>query len=112
HGTMARYVSNMRPENAPIFAFTPSEHIYRHLTLCWGTHPVLLDFTSDPNTTIEAAERYLREAGLTELNDNLVVLSDLRAGDSQIDSIQVRQAKGDYAGASIPQNTDAESMMD
>ncbi|MDQ6625300.1 MAG: pyruvate kinase [Verrucomicrobiota bacterium] len=112
HGTMARYVSNMRPENAPIFAFTPSEHIYRHLTLCWGTHPVLLEFTSDPNTTIEAAERYLREAGLTELNDNLVVLSDLRAGDSQIDSIQVRQAKGDYAGASIPQDTDAESMMD
>ena len=112
HGTMARYVSNMRPENAPIFAFTPSEHIYRHLTLCWGTHPVLLEFTGDPNTTIEAAEGYLRSQGLTKFNDNLVVISDLRAGDSQIDSIQVRQAKGDDPEASIPSNTDAVSMMD
>jgi pyruvate kinase len=112
HGTMARYVSNMRPLHAPIFAFTPFEHIYRHLALCWGTHPVLLQFTGDPNSTIEAAERYLREARLTQLGDNLVVLSDLRAGDSQIDSIQVRQAKGDNPEASIPPNTDEESMMD
>jgi pyruvate kinase len=112
HGTMARYVSNMRPQHAPIFAFTPSEHIYRHLALCWGTHPVLLEFTGDPNTTIEAAERYLRDAGCTKMNDNLVVISDLRAGDSQIDSIQVRQAKGENPEASIPPNTDEESMMD
>src|SRR5438093_6934077 len=44
HGTMARYVSNMRPENAPIFAFTPSENVCRQLALCWGTQPVVIDF--------------------------------------------------------------------
>jgi pyruvate kinase len=60
HGTMARYVSNMRPERAPIFAFTPSEHICRQLAICWGVHPVLLEFTDNPNTTIDAAEAYLR----------------------------------------------------
>ena len=112
HGTMARYVSNMRPEHAPIFAFTPSEHICRQLALCWGTHPVLLGFTDDPNSTIEAAEKYLREAGLTEANDNLVVLSDLRAGDCQIDSIQVRQARGVDADVSIYRGANDESMMD
>ena len=48
HGTMARYVSNMRPEHAPIFAFTPSESVYRQLALCWGTEPVRLDFSADP----------------------------------------------------------------
>jgi len=112
HGTMARYVSNMRPEHAPIFAFTPSEHICRQLALCWGTHPVLLDFTDDPNSTIEAAEKHLREAGLTEANDNLVVLSDLRAGDCQIDSIQVRQARGVDADVSISRGANDESMMD
>src|SRR5438067_545029 len=42
HGTMARYVSNLRPQHAPIFAFTPSEHICRQLALCWGTHPAVL----------------------------------------------------------------------
>ena len=109
HGTMARYVSNLRPDNAPIFAFTPSEYVCRQLALSWGTHPVLLEFTDDPNTTIEAAEKYLSAAGLTQAGDNLVVLSDLRAGGTQVDSIQVRQAKdaANPSAASVD-----ESMMD
>src|SRR5437763_12814869 len=63
HGTMARNTSNLRPEPATIFAFTPSEEVRRQLALCWGTYPIRLEFTDDPNATIEAAERYLRDAG-------------------------------------------------
>ncbi len=111
HGTMARYVSNMRPERAPIFAFTPHPHIYRQLALCWGVAPVQLPFTDDPNSTIEAAETYLREHGLAKANDSLIVLSDLRADDRQIDAIQVRQARGTVAATEIA-ITDEESMMD
>ncbi len=111
HGTMARYVSNLRPEKTPIFAFTPFDHIQRQLALCWGCYPVLLPFTDDPNTTIDAAEAYLRENGLTEANDNLVIISDLRAGDCQIDSIQVRQARAHASDA--PHCASGEdSMMD
>jgi pyruvate kinase len=112
HGTMARYVSNLRPQHAPIFAFTPSEIICRQLALCWGTHPAVLPFTDDPNSTIEAAEKYLRDAGLTHAADNLVVLSDLRADDSQVDSIQVRQAKGDHSRVPKSAEANQESMMD
>ncbi len=112
HGTMARYVSNMRPERAPIFAFTPSEHICRQLALCWGTYPVVLEFTGDPNSTIEAATKYLCETGATQPNDNLVILSDLRAGDAQIDAIQVRQAKGGDAMPVAGSSSMQESMMD
>src|SRR5437588_3468174 len=65
YGTMARNVSNLRPENAPIFAFTPSEEIRRQLAICWGVYPVRIGFTGDPNVTIEAAEKFLREANLT-----------------------------------------------
>ncbi|MDQ6624459.1 MAG: pyruvate kinase [Verrucomicrobiota bacterium] len=108
HGTMARYVSNLRPEHARIFAFTPSEAVSRQLALSWGVHPAVLKFTDDPNATIEAAEKYLCEAGLTRANDNLIVLSDLRASDAQVDSIQVRQAKGGVAAKFEP----LESMMD
>jgi hypothetical protein len=50
--------------------------------------------------------------GLTETNDDLVVLSDLRAGDCQIDSIQVRQAKGVGATAPCAGGPDEESLMD
>jgi pyruvate kinase len=108
---MARYVSNLRPERAPIFAFTPDDHIRRQLALCWGVHPVVLPFTDDPNTTIDAAEAYLRQHNLTVAGDNLVILSDLRAGDCQIDSIQVRQARAQASSAPACA-TGEESMMD
>ena len=93
HGTMARHVSNMRPEKAPIFAFTLSERVYRQLALCWGTYPILLDFTDDPNRTIESAVKRLRDEKLTEPNDNLVILSDIRAGEALVDCVQLRQVK-------------------
>ena len=93
HGTMARYVSNLRPENAPIFAFTSSEVVFRQIVICWGTHPVMLEFAQDPNVTIEAAIKYLREEKLTEPGDNLIVLSDMLGGQDKVDCVQLRQAK-------------------
>jgi pyruvate kinase len=90
HGTMARYVSNMRPEHAPIFAVTSTERVYRQLAICWGTFPVRIDFTDDPNATIEAAIEYLRDAKLIQTNDNLVIISDVRAGKTLVDCVQLR----------------------
>ena len=92
HGTMARYVSNMRPEHAPIFAFTSSDHVYRQLALCWGTAPVRLDFTADPNANIAAAEDYLRTQRLSREGDNLVIISDTQSGDAMVDCVQLRKA--------------------
>jgi pyruvate kinase len=93
HGTMARNVSNLRPERAPIFAFTPSEEVQRQLSILWGISPRLLQFTDDPNTTIEAAEKYLREKKLTAVGDQLVIISDIRAGAFSVDAVQLRTAK-------------------
>src|SRR2546426_2729244 len=93
HGAMARNTSNLRPEHATIFAFTPSEEVRRQLALCWGAYPVRIKFTDDPNATIEAAEKHLRDAGLTSPGDNLVIISDLRAGDTLVDTVQLRTAR-------------------
>ena len=93
HGTMARNVSNLRPEHAPIFAFTLSEEVRRQMSILWGVYPVRIDFTDDPNATIEAAEKYLRENKLANAGDQLVIITDLRAGDARIDSVQLRTAK-------------------
>ncbi|PZR71933.1 MAG: pyruvate kinase [Chthoniobacterales bacterium] len=93
HGTMARYTSNLRPEKAPIFAFTTNERVFRQIVMCWGTHPIMLDFLGDPNLTIESAVTYLQKAKLTERGDNLIVLTDLRAGEDKVDSVQLRQVK-------------------
>ena len=93
HGTMARNTSNLRPEHAPIFAFTPSEEVRRQLALSWGICPIKIEFTDDPNATIDAAEKYLRDNQLTILGDNLVIISDVLAGEMRVDTVQLRTAR-------------------
>jgi len=93
HGTMPRNVSNLRPERAPVFAFTPSESVRRQLAICWGVYPVRIDFTDDPNETITAAEDFLRAHHLTTAGDQLVIISDLLVDKDRIDSVQLRTAK-------------------
>ena len=93
HGTMARNVSNLRPEHAPIFAFTPSEEVRHQLSLSWGVCAVRIEFTDDPNANIEAAREFLRENSLTVTGDQLVIISDVRAGESLADCVQLRTAK-------------------
>ena len=92
-GTRPRNISNMRPEHAPIFAFTPAEEVYRQLVLSWGVYPIRLDFASEPDATIARAEKFLREARLTHKNDNLVIISDAHGEGEVIDSVQLRRAK-------------------
>src|SRR6059058_3706525 len=93
HGRMARYASNLRPERAPIFAFTPSEQVYRQLALYWGTFPVRIDFTGDPDETIASAEKFLRAKKLAAPGSRMVIISDVRMGGAMIDSIQLRVVK-------------------
>jgi pyruvate kinase len=92
-GTRPRSVSNMRPEHAPIFAFTPNEIVKRRLVLYWGTFPLHLDFAKDPDQTITRAEKFLRDARLTRKGDNLVIISDARAKGGVIDSVQLRNVE-------------------
>ena len=92
HGAMGRNASNLRPEHAPVFAFTPTEEVRRQLAICWGIFAVRLDFTSDPNATIEAAEKYLRDHKLTSPGDQLVIVSDILAEGSRFDCVQLRTA--------------------
>jgi pyruvate kinase len=93
HGRMARNVSNLRPEHAPIFAFTPSEEVRRQLSICWGVCPMRIEFTDDPNATIAAAEKNLRQQKLTAPGDHLVIITDLRADEGLVDCVQLRTAK-------------------
>ena len=93
NGTMARHVSNMRPQRAPILAFASSEQVYRQLALCWGTYPIFMEFGDHPDRTIELAVKYLRDRKMTERGDNLVILSHVRGGEAVlVDSVQLRQA--------------------
>jgi pyruvate kinase len=92
-GRMARYASNLRPLRAPIFAFTPSEEVYRQLALYWGTFPARADFSRDPDKAIAAAEKFLRNNNWAKPGDHMVIISDVRMGRALIDSIQLRIVK-------------------
>ena len=88
-GTMADYVSNLRPL-APIYAFTPTYEVCRKLIVNWGTFPHCLTFDSNPNRTIGAAINTLISEGLVNSGDHLVIVSDMLAGEERFDSIQLR----------------------
>jgi pyruvate kinase len=90
---MARYASSLRPQRAPIFAFTPSEEVHRQLALSWGTFPVRIDFSGDPDKTIASAEKFLRKNKWATPGSRMVIVSDVRMGRALIDSIQLRVVK-------------------
>jgi pyruvate kinase len=88
-GTMADYVSNLRP-NAPIYAFAPTYEVCRKLIVNWGTYPHHLAFDPNPNRTIGSAINTLVEAKLAKTGDHLVIVSDMLAGEERFDTIQLR----------------------
>ncbi|MEI6351646.1 MAG: pyruvate kinase [Verrucomicrobiota bacterium] len=89
-GRVADYVSAQRPEHSPIFAFSNTLEVCRKIVLNWGIYPILMPFEHDPEQTIENATQLLRKRGLVHHGDNLVIVSDLQAGESTFDSIQHR----------------------
>ena len=90
-GFMADHFSQLRPEKAPIYAFTPSEEVARRLTLNWATVPIVMPFQQDPEQTVAEAEKLLLNRGMVQLGTQLVVLTDIVTGRERFDSIQVRK---------------------
>jgi pyruvate kinase len=90
-GIMADHFSQLRPEKAPIYAFTPSEEVARRLTLNWATIPVVMSFDLDPEQTIAQAEKLLLNRGMAQVGTQLVLFTDIMAGSERFDSIQIRR---------------------
>jgi pyruvate kinase len=92
-GVMAHLLAHQRPENAPIFAFTPHLHVSRTLTTARGVHPQVMGFApGNPEATIKEALGRLREAGLVQTGDPIVILSDALYDDTHVEAILLREA--------------------
>ena len=89
-GFMANHFSQLRPREAPIFAFTPSEQVGHRMTLNWGVLPLVMPFDLNPEHTIAEAEKLLLKRGLVEVGDQLIILTDVMTGRDRFDSIQLR----------------------
>ena len=92
-GVMAHLLAHQRPEFAPIFAFTPHQHVSRTLTTARGVHPMVMDFSpGNPDATVRNALAQLKERGAVNPGDPIVILSDALYNDTNVDAILLVEA--------------------
>ena len=94
-GVMANLVTNCRPTNTPVFAFTNDGRTRRQLSLNRAVVPDRVAFSTDPEKTLMAAFEILKRQGHVEEGDKVVVISDVIAGPDVssgygVDAIQIR----------------------
>jgi pyruvate kinase len=75
-GSTARLISQFRPP-CPIIALTQLTHVYRQLTLSWGTTPVMLTEVSDSESTLAMVEETLLKQNLVKPLDNIIISGGL-----------------------------------
>jgi len=90
-GDLAAKLGALRPNGAPLFAFTDVPGLHRRLRLIWGIEPFLLDFSSDPEVTILDAIKRLKKDGWVKAGDQLVTVTNVFAHDKVVESIQLRE---------------------
>lgn len=78
-GSTARMVSKYRPP-VPIYALTPFQHIQRQLNLSWGVSPLLSTRSESTDAMFVEAEHLLRELGIVEHGDKLVLSAGVPIG--------------------------------
>ncbi|MCO6044086.1 pyruvate kinase [Aeoliella sp. ICT_H6.2] len=92
-GFLAYVLGALRPRGVPIFAFTDIETVFRQLLLPWGVEPFLMEFSDDPEQTIQDAMAYLKRKNWCDGGNWLVVITNVLVGDKVIDSLQLRQVE-------------------
>jgi pyruvate kinase len=92
-GDLAAKLGALRPNGAPLFAFTDIDGLHRRLRLIWGIEPFLMNFSENPEITIKNAIDKLVEEGWVESGDQLVTVTNVFAGGKVVESIQLREVE-------------------
>jgi len=90
-GFLAYVLGALRPRGVPIFAFTDDEPTFHQLLLPWGVEPFFLQFSDDPEQTIQDALGVLRSNGWCPPGAWLAVITNVLAGGRIVDTLQLRQ---------------------
>jgi len=93
-GVMADLVTNARPPSVPIYAFTNDSKARRRLTLNRAVCSYRMEFSLEPEKTLQRALRILRDREKLGPDAKVVVISDVLAG-AKTDAIQIRSVGGD-----------------
>lgn len=94
-GVMANLVTNCRPTETAIYAFTNDGRTRRQLSLNRAVVPHRVAFSTDPEKTLQSAFATLKRDGNVQTGDKVVVISDVISGPNPasgygIDAVQIR----------------------
>ena len=92
-GDLAAKLGALRPNGAPLFAFTDVRGLHRRLRLIWGIEPFLMEFSDDPEITVQNAIQRLQDDGWIEEGDQLVTVTNAFAHNKVVESIQLREVE-------------------
>lgn len=92
-GFLGYVLGGLRAQGVPVYAFTDVEPIFRQLMLPWGVEPFLMEFSEDPEQTIQNSLSYLKRRGWCAPGTWLVVITNALAHERIIDTIQLRQVE-------------------
>jgi pyruvate kinase len=92
-GRTARFIAGMRPQNAPVFAFTPSLDICRQLSLHFGVIAHTIGANTDANEMLVQMQARLLEDNHVQPGDSIVIVSDLVVGKETLHAIHVHVIK-------------------
>lgn len=90
-GFLAYVLGALRPRGIPIFAFTDNEPVFRQMLLPWGVEPFLMEFSDDPEVTIQNALERLRNNKWCPSGVWLGVITNALADGEIIDTLQLRK---------------------
>jgi pyruvate kinase len=89
-GAFGQLVASYRPARSSIYAFTNMTTVRRKLALCRSIVPFRIEFSQDPEKTIQVALKKLKRGGDVGPGERLVVVSDVPTAKGTVTSIQVR----------------------
>jgi pyruvate kinase len=92
-GFLAYALAALRAQRVPIYAFTDNEALFRQLLLPWGVEPFLMEFSADPEDTIQNALAYLKRRDWCTEGMWLVVITNALAHQRVIDTLQLRKVE-------------------
>lgn len=76
-GVLARHAANLRPRHSDIFAFSPDERVVRSLVINRSVLPFHMLLADSHHDSIAAAIGVLKEKGLVDSGQPVVILSDI-----------------------------------
>lgn len=89
-GIMAEHVCSFHPVYPKVLAFTNMSTVRRKLLMLRGCYPWRIDFSQNPEKTIQNAFTQIKKRNILDEKSTVVIVSDILAGDLRVDAIQVR----------------------